>query len=269
MSPNLSPIEAHERTIGQLFSDTYAFEIPPYQRPYAWEEEQTRELLEDLLDAMDNKDVSGGVYFLGSIVLIKVPNAPESKVVDGQQRLTTLTILLSVLRDLTTDAERKIDRGRYVFQKANPDLGTDARCRLLLRQQDQVFFHRSIQNPGATDNLLVPQSLPESQQRIAENSQYIRRKLETMDEDRRSALIAFILQYCYIVVVAVPTAAPARRIFTVLNARGLDLAPTDILKADLLERLAPRMKSNWPSVGRRSSWLSAAKNLLNYSATSG
>jgi hypothetical protein len=43
--PELSPIEAHERTIGQIFSDDYAFEIPPYQRPYAWEEENAREHL--------------------------------------------------------------------------------------------------------------------------------------------------------------------------------------------------------------------------------
>ena len=48
MQPN--PIEAHERSVGQIFSDDYAFEIPPYQRPYAWEKDQTRELLSDLLD---------------------------------------------------------------------------------------------------------------------------------------------------------------------------------------------------------------------------
>ena len=74
MPVELSPIEAHERRIAQIFSDSYAFEIPVYQRPYAWEVDQTRELLDDLLDAMDNERVSGGVYFLGSIVLIKSPN---------------------------------------------------------------------------------------------------------------------------------------------------------------------------------------------------
>jgi uncharacterized protein with ParB-like and HNH nuclease domain len=113
----LSPIEAHEYTVGQIFNDTYAFEIPPYQRPYAWEVDQASELLSDLLDAMDTGS-SGGVYFLGSIVLIKSPNSPQSKVVDGQQRLTTLTILLSILRDLTTDLEVKINRRSYVYQKA-------------------------------------------------------------------------------------------------------------------------------------------------------
>ena len=65
-SLQLSPISAHECTILKIFGDDYAFEIPSYQRPYAWEEEQSRELLNDLLEAMDNRDASGGVYFLVS-----------------------------------------------------------------------------------------------------------------------------------------------------------------------------------------------------------
>src|ERR1700722_9863956 len=116
-------IDAHERSIGDIFSDLYQFEIPPYQRPYAWEEEQARELLADLLDAMDNRNVSGGLYFLGSIVLVKPPTEAHARVIDGQQRLTTLTILLSVLRDLTIDVERRIERRSYVYQKASPDKG--------------------------------------------------------------------------------------------------------------------------------------------------
>ncbi|MEY9137519.1 uncharacterized protein with ParB-like and HNH nuclease domain [Bradyrhizobium diazoefficiens] len=133
MTIQLGLIEAHEQTIGKIFSDSYAFEIPPYQRPYAWEKEQAVELLTDLLEAMDNTEVSGGVYFLGSVVLIKSPADPKSLVVDGQQRLTTLTILISVLRDLTSNEEVRIGRRSFVFQKANPDSGTVDRYRLLLR----------------------------------------------------------------------------------------------------------------------------------------
>ena len=133
-------IEAHERAIGDIFSDAYEFEIPPYQRPYAWEEEQARELLNDLLDAMDNRDASGGLYFLGSIVLVKLPTEAQAKVIDGQQRLTTLTILLSVLRDLTTDLELRIERRGYVYQRASADKGLKDRYRLLLRERDRPFF---------------------------------------------------------------------------------------------------------------------------------
>jgi hypothetical protein len=60
--------------VGELV--TYAFEIPAYQRAYAWEEDQVRELLDDLFHAMNDDTASGGMYFLGSIVLIKSPNDP-------------------------------------------------------------------------------------------------------------------------------------------------------------------------------------------------
>jgi hypothetical protein len=236
MQVSLSPIEAHERTICEVFSDSYAFEIPAYQRPYAWEEDQARELLSDILAAMDNAEVSGGIYFLGSIVLIKSPSDPQARVIDGQQRLTTLTILLSVLRDLTSDAERRFGRGTYIFQKADPDKGAKDQYRLLLRERDQGFFLKFVQKPGATAELPDPNTREGSEKRIVENARYFRSELEGMHEDRRNKLVAFIIQRCYLVVVAVPTAQTARRIFTVLNARGLDLTPTDILKANLLER---------------------------------
>lgn len=258
MAIQLTPIEAHERTVREIFSDEYAFLVPAYQRPYAWEEDQVRELFNDLSDAMDDENASGGMYFLGSIVLIKLPNDPNSRIIDGQQRLTTLTILLSILRDLTTDAERQFDRRDYIFQKANPDRGTSERFRLLLRKQDQPFFLKYVQEPGATNKLPDPENLQGSQYRIAANARYLREHLEGIEEKRRDALVAFIVQRCYLVVVAVPTAESARRIFTVLNARGLDLTPTDILKADLLERagelqelaLAERWEAVETAIGR-------------------
>ena len=195
-------IEAHERNIGDIFSDLYQFEIPPYQRPYAWEEEQARELLSDLLDAMDNRDASGGLYFLGSIVLVKLPTEAQSKVIDGQQRLTTLTILLSVLRDLTTKFELKFERRSYVYQRASADKGLRDRYRLLLRERDRPFFLKYVQAPDATDNLPDAAKLEGSQKRIAENAKILRNRLEGMPEERRNALIAFLIQHCYLVVVA-------------------------------------------------------------------
>lgn len=251
-------IEAQERNVGDIFSDAYELEIPPYQRPYAWETEHAQALLVDLLDALDNQDANGGLYFLGSLVLVKAPTEAPSRVIDGQQRLTTLTILLSVLRDLTADKEIRIRRREYVYQKPNADRGLKERYRLLLREYDREFFAKYIQLPGATDDLPDTSRLEGSQKRIAENAHFFRSKLEVMDEERKNTLMAFIVQRCYLVVVAVPTAEAAKRIFTVLNARGLDLTPTDILKADLLERaersqeaaLAERWEEVERSLGR-------------------
>lgn len=236
--PGLNPIEAHERAGGYIFCNDYAFEIPVYQRPYAWEVEQVRELLTDLEEAMDGE----GIYFLGSIVLIKAPGVPQAKVVDGQQRLTTLTILLSVLRDLTEDAERRFMRGKYIFQRADPDSGAQDSYRLLLREQDRAFFNQRVQAPSATAEPIATTTLEGSRQRIDENVVFLRCQLKGWEETKRDRLVAFIVQRCYFVVVSVPTPEAARRIFTVLNARGLDLTPTDVLKALLLERAGPALE---------------------------
>jgi hypothetical protein len=235
-------IEAHERNIGDVFSDAYQFEIPPYQRPYAWEKEQAKELLADLIDALDNQETNGNLYFLGSIVLVKELSDAKFKVIDGQQRLTTLTILLSVLRDLTTDQETRIERSGYVFQRASADRGLAEQYRLALRERDAAFFRKYVQRPGATNDLPDVGCLTGSQRQLAENLRFFRSKLEAIEEKRRNALTAFVVQRCFLVVISVPTTDAARRIFTVLNARGLDLSPTDILKAELLDRAGSRQE---------------------------
>ena len=68
-------IEAKEQELKRIFSDDFLFEIPAYQRPYAWTTEQTSELLDDLTTAMSDGQAMDDVppYFLGSIVLIKEP----------------------------------------------------------------------------------------------------------------------------------------------------------------------------------------------------
>ena len=229
-------IEAAHKKIAEVFSKDYAFTIPPYQRPYAWETTQVEELLADLSDAMGPESRSDGFYFLGSIVLVKTHGSPDSRVVDGQQRLTTLTILFSVIRDLTEDPVKQASRETYIKQVANEDEGIPEALRLQLRQKDQAYFEKHIQTRGATDNLPATAGQSGAKARIIENAATIRAKLLEMGEDKRSELLRFLLQNCYLVVVEVPTQTAARRIFTVLNARGMDLSATDILKAELLER---------------------------------
>ena len=229
-------IEAAHKKIAEVFSKDYAFTIPAYQRPYAWETTQVEELLTDLSDAMGPESRSDGFYFLGSIVLVKTHGSPDSRVVDGQQRLTTLTILFSVIRDLTEDPVKQANRETYIKQVANEDEGIPEALRLQLRQKDQPFFEKHIQTRGVTGSLPSTDGQSGAKARIIENAATIRAKLVEMGEDKRSELLRFLLQSCYLVVVEVPTQTAARRIFTVLNARGMDLSATDILKADLLER---------------------------------
>ena len=88
-------IAAEVQRIRDVFSATTDIRVPPFQRSYAWEDDETEILIKDLLDAFRHNTV----YFLGAIVVIRPRNRGPSDVVDGQQRLTTLTIILAVLRD--------------------------------------------------------------------------------------------------------------------------------------------------------------------------
>jgi hypothetical protein len=126
-----------------------------------------------------------------------------------------------------------------VYQKANPDSGARDSYRLLLREADRQHFRQHVQAPGATASPQKIGSLEGSRRRIAENTAFVRQELESWNEEKRDRLVAFIIQRCFLVVVSVPTPDAARRIFTVLNARGLDLTATDVLKALLLERADP------------------------------
>ncbi len=234
----LEPIKAGQERLSRVFSDEFAFAIPTYQRPYAWEKEQAEALLDDILAALKDATHTRGpvTYFLGSIVLIKQPGSPEAKVVDGQQRLTTLTILLSVLRDFST-LEVAIKRHDYICEEGDPDKGTKSRYRLTLRKRDEESFRETIQKKGATTALPSTKGLTDSRLRIVENATLFYERAKAMTPEARDRLVAFLLQRCYLVVIAVANVDMAHRVFTVLNARGLDLTPADILKADLLDRV--------------------------------
>ena len=128
-------IHATEKPLAKIFSNDFAFSIPAYQRPYAWTEEQAGELLSDFRAFLS--DSAGPIqnvnpYFLGSIVLIKNEDLPEADVVDGQQRLTTLTILLAAIRHVVPESYSN-EITKYIYEQGNMIEGTPNRYRLRLR----------------------------------------------------------------------------------------------------------------------------------------
>ena len=175
-------------------------------------------------------------YFLGSIVLIKKEHNPTSAVVDGQQRLTTLTMLLCTLRNLARGAEERAELDDFIRQRGNKLKGTQDQFRLRLRDRDQPFFEKYIQNNDCIDHLLKrdQSTLSDIQLRISNNIGHLLESLTPLSDDQRRDLAAFIVQQCFLVVVTATDRDSAYRIFSVMNDRGLDLSPTDILKADTI-----------------------------------
>ena len=138
--------EAADKDLAHVFCEDYLFSVPGYQRPYSWKTEQAQALFDDILDFMHSAPSTNKnelpAYFLGSILLIKKSGEPEADIVDGQQRLTTLTILVSAIRSLHRDPEVKKGLTDTIYQKGNTVRGTEDVFRLRLRDRDQEFFQK-------------------------------------------------------------------------------------------------------------------------------
>ncbi|MCI5207971.1 MAG: DUF262 domain-containing protein [Candidatus Electrothrix sp. ATG2] len=230
-------LAAHEYPISKIFCDDYLFQIPSYQRPYSWTTEQASELVTDLQDYIKGKE--GNIeelnpYFLGSIVLIK-GDKPASEVIDGQQRLTTLTILFAVLRFLIKDSKIRAEITKYLGQEGSKLLETDDTFRILLRPRDHNFFQQYVQQENGISHLFeLKKEVKDSQFNIRENALCICNHLKDEPQEELFRLTRFVLVGCYLVVVATPDIDSAYRIFSVMNDRGLDLTATDILKSNII-----------------------------------
>ena len=196
---------AHEQAISKIFSNDYVFRIPDYQRPYAWTPEQARDLLDDLTGFMK---ASGGdiedmpPYFLGSIVLIKSELAPDADVVDGQQRLTTLTVLLSAIRTILPGGSGS-DITQLIYEKGSQILGTRDRFRLTLRARDAEFFQDYIQREDGFSNLIsLGDQSSDSRRNLRDNAKLFKSRLQAMSDQERLDLAQFIVTRCFLVAVA-------------------------------------------------------------------
>ena len=233
---SVKKISGAEYSLSKIFSSDFDYVIPAYQRPYAWTVDQTSELFDDLYDFYFNEQDEG--YFLGSIVLIKEEAAPLAEVIDGQQRLTTLTILLATLAAAMEGAQRDTLL-RYLCEPGNEFEGLTPKPRLTLRERDQPFFNEYIQGLKFTELAGLDEKLldNESQRNVRANWQLIENRITERfgdDTGRLKSFIQFVLQRCYLVAVSTPSQQSAFRVFSVMNSRGLDLQPTDIIKADII-----------------------------------
>ena len=139
-----SKITGKEYPLSKIFSSDFEYHIPGYQRPYAWTEDETGDLFNDLYGFFQTENTEN--FFLGSIVLIKDEQDRYADVIDGQQRLTTLSILFAVLADTFDNEDYKVDCKKYLQEKGNVLEGIEAQPRLFLKEKDQPFFHKYIQN---------------------------------------------------------------------------------------------------------------------------
>ncbi|MEI4485566.1 DUF262 domain-containing protein [Frigidibacter sp. MR17.14] len=228
-------MEAAERTISQILTEQIRYEIPAYQRPYSWEKGNVEQLLDDVWEAFAANDEE---YFIGSLITIEREKGRLYDVVDGQQRLTTLNLIFSRLRD-GVDEPAKSELGRRVLPR-NALTGEEETPRLTLRQRDQNFFRRHVLAGEKVPEVVRKEVAKEQdapKQRIIENLEAIDSFIAQHDQKTLKLFANYLLSRVYVVFVTTASWQSAYRLFNVLNARGMALSNADLIKNMLFARL--------------------------------
>ncbi|WOE40288.1 DUF262 domain-containing protein [Acinetobacter chinensis] len=235
-------IESEKLYVGEIFEKWYR--IPEYQRPYVWGKDQIAELLQDLSDAM-NRDESAQ-YFLGSMVLQKKSlekantHYIEYDVLDGQQRLTTLFLLVAVIRDLTNDEDCFKTCKEIIFQKKNVFKNIPERLRVVfdIRQEVKDFIDAYVKEEKSTFKVttsLIQSYSKDTDLSVINMSKNIIQIREYFEEHQNFDQFAiFLINKVLMIYVGSEELDDAFRLFTVMNNRGVKLRSSDILKASNL-----------------------------------
>ena len=253
-------MDADAKKAQHLFSGDHRYIVPAYQRPYVWEEDsQWRPLWEDierLSDSrLDNKEDS---HFLGAIVLKQEVAAPgglaEWSVIDGQQRLTTLQIILSALAysaDLN-GLENISKRVRSFLLHEDYKAEGDERFRFWPTTVNQDSYRNIMNLNGPNISLNDEENTIEEawlffvdrvNEYVARDSQNL--ELEFLDPDqsaeetvnvRYGALYEALIGMIELVVIQINTQEKPQVVFETLNARGTPLLATDLIKNALFEK---------------------------------
>lgn len=222
MAQNPGPGDVQAIAVGSLFdNEAPKYSIPLYQRNYTWGEEQIHRLIHDVLDEAEQEEQKD--YFLGNLVVAPPHHADDPfDVIDGQQRLTTLYLLLTKLR---------------------------ARPRLRARVgelQSLTYEARDKATRALRDVADVSHTLPE-EETDREDSGILRAARiidQLLDGDRTGArflaprVIDYLLTRVLLIRMPIDRTTDLNRYFEIMNTRGTQLSPVDIVKARLLRHLS-------------------------------
>lgn len=207
-----------DQTSGNIFtSEERQYIIPLYQREYAWGEKQIVRLIEDISDAEEGKK-----YYIGTLI-VSERNDKKLEVIDGQQRLTTLFLLLNCLGE-TTDTHLTFecrDRSNYTLENI----------------QKAVKGKNDLDEKQQEDN-------------IVKGVEIIKRTLEKEEKSNPGFIdtLKEKLKKVILFQIIVPKHTDLNRYFEIMNTRGEQLAQHDILKAHLMENLKPKERARFARI---------------------
>ncbi|WP_187917387.1 DUF262 domain-containing protein [Helicobacter pylori] len=247
----MAKIESKDSHLRDILKDELYYQIPIYQRPYQWTEENCEKLLDDLF--FNYEDDRESDYFCGSLVLIAISEDSKAKtydVVDGQQRLSTFILLAKVLATLYS--ERLTDESRdYLQESLNGRYGKKDR----LNFNDIGFNSKKDFQYALTSFNDAP--ISNNKNNYLKNAICLKNYLKKKEIEDINDFIEWLYFKVVFITITCPDADKALRIFNVLNARGLALSATDIFKGELLKHAKEHEReefvSRWNALSQKCS----------------
>lgn len=233
-------MQVRETTLKQLVQGEKQFRVPLWQRQYTWRIDDHRLLWRDILEQYsrvgDGPASNGTGHFLGSIVLSPVPTAASGVasylIVDGQQRLTTLMLILAAIRDAAAKQDEQAVERYDELYLINKFQEGEARFRLVPTQDDQAAYFACITRGAHSAG----------QDPIGRAYRFFRSHLELPGPDERALdlerITAVVVERLAVVDITTDHGDNAHRIFQSLNATGVNLTQADLLR-NLIFMLLP------------------------------
>jgi uncharacterized protein DUF262 len=245
------PLNASASSAGKLLS-SFTFAVPQFQREYSWAEDEVADFWGDLRASLEAES-----YFLGLVILTDSPG--RKSVVDGQQRLITLTLLATAIYfEAKKDRKALADRVQADFIRSI-DYDTDKTDpRLILSDESDNQTFQAIVNTGEPPGD-VDTALDSISSRMVAAYTFLRRKLRDdlqSDPFRRLGKWAdFLTNRLYFAVFLHPDSSSAYQVYEVINTRGKELTTADLLKNYVLseasDRSRPIVYKRWKEIAKQ------------------
>lgn len=239
-------INVNKQSVAQLLETgkTTPFVIPEYQRPYAWSEDQVTVLFDDLWEftATLGGSEREGTYFLGCIVSYENDNK-EQEIIDGQQRLTSLFLLLRAIYSHLINSDEQNDKTEHFIKLIQPTIWRTDKLTGKVDYKSTLLTSRVVNNSGNEILRLILET-GTTDSKATDNYSRNYSLFQKMFKDHASKSPLMIYDFIYAVLnqaILLPITADSQDtaliIFNTLNARGLPLSDADIFKAKIYNHL--------------------------------
>ena len=262
----VATIQVNKQSIKQLLESgkDQTFLIPEYQRPYSWTETETKTLFYDLLEFTENEAKRNseveGTYFLGSIVSYENDES-EQEIIDGQQRITSLFLLLrAIYTKLLSYEEKTVEQENFIRQ-IQPALWKQAKLTGEVDYTSVLITSKVIDNEGnkiLQDILETGIADHKANDNYSKNYILFQRLFDKLSELSPTLMLEFIyytLNRAVVFPIKTDSQDDALSVFSTLNDRGLPLSEADIFKAKMYNRIKKEYKKlfikQWKNLSER------------------